>query len=151
MNGASVIRDAARDDEAAWRHLWNGYTAFYEAAVAPQVTSWTWQRILDPSSPVIGRVAEQDGTVAGFTVSVLHEATWFPTPVCYLEDLFVAPASRGDGIGRQLVQDLVGLTQARGWSCLYWHTHEHNPARRLYDEFTKADGFVRYRLPNKAP
>lgn len=45
-----------------------------------------------------------------------------------------------------LIADLVDRAKVKGWSRLYWHTRESNPARRLYDEFTKADDFVRYRL-----
>ena len=73
------------------------------------------------------------------------KSTWTVAPVCYLEDLFVAPSFRGDGIGRLLIQDLVDRAKSNGWSRLYWHTRANNPARHLYEEFAKADDFVRYR------
>lgn len=133
-------------DNADWRRLWDGYNAFYEANVAPEITSRTWQRILDPGSTVLGRIALVDDTPVGFSLSVLHEGTWVAGPICYLEDLFVDPGCRGRGIGRKLLQDVVDRGRAQGWSTLYWHTRENNPARRLYDEFIKADDFVRYRI-----
>jgi GNAT superfamily N-acetyltransferase len=86
-----------------------------------------------------------DDAVAGFSVSLLHEGTWVIAPVCYLEDLFVAPGFRGRGIGRMLIQDLVDRARNDGWSRLYWHTRADNPARRLYDEFANADDFIRYK------
>jgi GNAT superfamily N-acetyltransferase len=141
-----TIRDAKPSDEDAWRRLWAGYNAFYEATVSPEITALTWQRIINGASPIFARIAECDGRIVGFSVSVLHEGTWVSAPVCYLEDLFVEPAYRGKGIGRKLIQDVVDLARERGWSRLYWHTQEQNPARRLYDEFIKADNFVRYRL-----
>jgi len=146
MTSIVHVRDANRDDEAEWRRLWDGYNAFYETQVAPEVTSCTWERILDPQSPIIGRIADVDGRASGFSVSVLHEGTWVRGPVCYLEDLFVALSSRGQGLGRKLIQDLVDRSRIEGWSGLYWHTRRDNPARRLYDEFIEADDFVRYRL-----
>ncbi|MFS8036066.1 N-acetyltransferase family protein [Xanthobacter sp. AM11] len=146
MSEAVVIEAARQGDEAEWRRLWAGYNAFYEAQVAPHVTARTWQRILDPASPVLGRVARWDGKLAGFSISVLHEGTWVTTPACYLEDLFVDPACRGQGIGRRLIADLVRLGREEGWSRLYWHTRQDNPARRLYDTFVQADDFVRYRM-----
>ena len=92
-------------------------------------------------------VAETGGEVAGFALSVLHAGTWTTAPVCYLEDLFVAPEHRGRGIGEALVRDLVGLATTNGWSRIYWHTQAGNKkARSVYDRFTKADDFVRYRL-----
>jgi GNAT superfamily N-acetyltransferase len=140
------IRDPATVDETAWRELWSGYNAFYETTVPEAVTARTWQRILDPASPIFARLAVVNDCVAGFSISVLHEGTWVIAPICYLEDLFVAPQFRGDGLGRMLIANLVDHAKAKGWSRLYWHTRESNPARRLYDEFGKADDFVRYRL-----
>ncbi|MFT3972021.1 MAG: GNAT family N-acetyltransferase [Amaricoccus sp.] len=142
----TLVRDVTAADEPAWRRLWDGYLAFYETALAPEITSRTWARLIDPASPLFGRLAEVEGEAAGFSVSVLHEGSWVASPVCYLEDLFVDPRHRGRGLGRALVQDLVDLGRARGWSTLYWHTRTGNPARRLYDAFTPADDFVRYRL-----
>ncbi|MGD9656422.1 MAG: N-acetyltransferase family protein, partial [Methylocystis sp.] len=99
------------------------------------------------ASALVGRVAEIDTRVAGFTVSVLHDSSWTRSPICYLEDLFVDPALRGAGVGRALIQDLIDLGRMRGWSQLYWVTRANNEAaRRLYDKFALADNFVRYRL-----
>ena len=146
MTGAVLIRDVAASDRDAWLRLWAGYNAFYGTDVAPHISERTWQRMLDANVPLIGRVAEIEGRVAGFSLCVLHEGTWVDAPVCYLEDLFVDPACRGQGIGRRLIEDLVALARSLGWSRLYWHTRIDNPARKLYDEFTAADDFVRYRL-----
>ncbi|HEX4676594.1 MAG TPA: GNAT family N-acetyltransferase [Steroidobacteraceae bacterium] len=139
------IRAATHADEPRWRELWAGYNAFYEAKIPEPITRATWRRILDPAAPILGRVAEADGRVVGFSNSVLHETTWATTPICYLEDLFVEAAMRGNGVGRLLLQDLVVLARQHGWSTLYWHTRSNNTtARRLYDTFSPADDFVRY-------
>jgi GNAT superfamily N-acetyltransferase len=140
-----IIRDLTPPDEAAWRDLWSQYNAFYKTVIPETVTARTWQRILDPASPMFGRLAVANGEVAGFSACVVHDSTWTSAPVCYLEDLFVAPKFRGRGFGRALIQDLVDRAGANRWSRLYWHTRATNPARRLYDEFASADDFVRYR------
>lgn len=143
----TIVRDMRAPDAEGWRRLWAGYNAFYESTVPADVTEHTLRRLLDPSSPLIGRIAETDGRIAGFTISVLHESTWTMTPSCYLEDLFVDPGLRGGGVGRALIQDLVELGRGRGWSRIYWHTKTDNArARQLYDKFVGADDFVRYRL-----
>ena len=144
---ALVIRDPRPGDEAAWRLLWSGYIAFYESEVSEAVTAATWQRLFMPGSGMFGRLAEWDGAVAGFTLSVMHPGSWTLSPVCYLEDLFVDPKMRGHGLGRALIEDLVALARDRGWSRIYWHTRQGNAtARLLYDRFAKADDFVRYRI-----
>jgi ribosomal protein S18 acetylase RimI-like enzyme len=140
-----AVRDAVAADAAAWRRLWDGYVTFYDARVDEATTAHTFARIVDPLSPVFCRLADDGGVVTGFAVCVLHEATRVRTPVCYLEDLYVDPAARRRGVGRALVDDLVALCRLRGWSRLYWHTRGSNAgARRLYDRFGAADGFVRY-------
>lgn len=141
-----IVRDPTPADEAAWRQLWAGYLAFYETVLPRAVTDRTWQRILDPASSLFARVAEDNGEVIGFCVNVLHEGTWTPDPICYLEDLFVTAERRGAGVGRMLIEDLIARARERGWSRLYWHTQSSNPARRLYDRFVAADDFVRYRI-----
>jgi GNAT superfamily N-acetyltransferase len=141
------IRDPRPGDEPDWRRLWLGYCIFYETDVPEAVTAATWERMLRPGSPLFGRIAEWDGRIAGFTISILHEGSWTTRPCCYLEDLFVDPSFRGRGIARALIEDLVQRCPTQGWSRLYWHTRNSNrEARRLYDKFVRADDFVRYRM-----
>lgn len=142
-----VIRDAEASDEAAWRRLWAGYTSHLAATVEDAITAHTWARVLDPASPMFCRLAILDGEAVGFAVCVLHEGTWARTPHCYLEDLYVDAALRGQGAGRALIEDLKALAKARGWNRLYWHTHADNPARRLYDRVAPASELVVYRVP----
>ncbi len=140
-----TIRAALPADEADWRRLWHGYCGFYAATIRKQVTDRTWQRILDPDSAIMCIVAEVDGKVYGFANCVVHENTWEIQPVCYLEDLYVLPSARGHGIGKALIEWLRNSMRAEGWARLYWVTRADNePARKLYDQFVEADGFVRY-------
>ena len=145
VNATPVIRAALPSDEAVWRQLWRGYCDFYSANLPQEVTNRTWKRILDPDSAVMCVVAEVEGRVCGFANCVVHENTWESQPVCYLEDLYVDPAARRHGIGRALIEWLRNAMRAEGWARLYWMTRGDNaPARRLYDRFAQADGFVRY-------
>ncbi|MBA2673459.1 MAG: GNAT family N-acetyltransferase [Ramlibacter sp.] len=144
-NVPSLIRAALPSDEPAWRKLWRGYCKFYGVTLPDEVTARTWKRILDPDSAVMCIVAELQGKVCGFAHCVVHENTWEAQPVCYLEDLFVAPAARERGVARSLLEWLRNAMRAEGWARLYWMTRADNvAARRLYDQFAQADGFVRY-------
>ncbi|WP_149142027.1 GNAT family N-acetyltransferase [Gemmobacter caeruleus] len=142
-----TIRDAEPGDEADWRGLWADYLAFYEVDLAPEVTARTWARLMDPASPLTGRLAFDGTRMLGFALHHAHCSTWVAGEDCYLEDLFVSEAARGMGVGRALIDDLRALATARGWHRLYWHTDEDNSrARALYDSYTPYDGHVRYRL-----
>ena len=145
-----IIRAALPSDEGAWRQLWRGYCDFYRVQIPDAVTDRTWKRILDPDSQVMCIVAEVDGQVYGFANCVAHENTWETQAVCYLEDLFVTPAARGHGVGGALIEWLRNAMRAEGWARLYWVTGADNhAARRLYDRFARADGFVRYVIRQK--
>ncbi|MGY0711272.1 N-acetyltransferase family protein [Azospirillum argentinense] len=146
-SSAICVRDPVPEDEPVWRQLWAGYNAFYGATVPAEATDATWARILAPGSCLFARLGERDGAVVGFACAVLHPGTWSVEPVCYLEDLFADPGARGAGVGGALIRDLADLGRTCGWKRLYWHTRADNGvARRLYDRFTEADGFVRYTL-----
>ena len=145
------IRDLTPGDERDWRALWAEYLRFYRVDLPPDVTGHTWRRLLSPASELNGRVATAGGVLAGFAHSLLHESSWSVSRVCYLEDLYVAPACRGMGIGRALIGDLIDRGCSAGWSAVYWHTQRSNTdAARLYDRIVPADDFVRYkvRLPH---
>lgn len=142
------VRKVQPADELRWRELWDGYTRFYECEPVESVTRHTWMRLMDPTCPVHAIVAESADGILGIANYVIHESTSSLTPVCYLEDLFVAPERRAAGVGHRLIGWLVEEMKAQRWSNLYWHTKETNyRARGLYDQFTQHSGFLRYVIP----
>jgi len=144
---ATVVRDAEAGDEADWRRLWASYLGFYDLNLAPAVTDSTWARLMDPASPLKARLALCDGTTVGFAIHRHHPSSWVAGDDCYLEDLFVTEAARGQGTGRALIDDLVALARDRGWHRLGWHTDAGNArARAFYDTYAEADGHIRYRM-----
>lgn len=140
-----VVRLLRADDELAWRRLWAGYLEFYQSTLPDAVTDATWTKLTGGDAAFLGTVAELDGEVVGIANSVLHATTWSESLFCYLNDLYVDPEVRGKGIGKLLIDDLLAKAEAQGWARVYWSTKEDNAvARRLYDRYGEADGFVRY-------
>ena len=146
------IRTIERGDEVRWRELWEGYCRFYERDPSERITRHTWERIMDPASPVKALVAERRGDgLIGIANYLVHENTATLRPVCYLQDLFVDPEKRSEGVGQQLIDSLIAEMKARGWARLYWNTKENNyRARGLYDKYTPHSGFLRYVINNTA-
>ncbi|MDB5661408.1 MAG: family N-acetyltransferase [Cypionkella sp.] len=141
------ILSATPEHEAAWRDLWAQYLAYYKVDLPDEVTAKTWARLMDPQSPMNARLASLNGEIVGFAIHHHHCSSWVIGDDCYLEDLFVSPTARKQGVARALIDDLQSLARARGWHRLYWHTDEANKtARSLYDSFTPSDGHIRYRL-----
>ena len=143
-----IIRPVEAEDKTIWTEMWHDYNTFYDASVPAAVTAVTWTRILDQASPVKSLLATNaEGDVLGFANYILHPYTWSDKLACLLDDLFVRPEARNQGVGRALIEHLVVLAQELGCGRLYWMTREGNSsARRLYDHFCKNDDFVRYSI-----
>ncbi len=78
-------------------------------------------------------LAELDGTVAGMALYFYNFSTFLMKPGLYLEDLFVLPHYRRQGVGQALFRYLGQLAVAQGcgrfeWSVLDWNT----PAIEFY-------------------
>ena len=140
------VRDLRPEDRAGWEPLWRGYLEFYGAVVADDVTDLTFRRLLDPAEDLFCIVAEQDGVLLGIVQCVLHRSTWTAAPYCYLQDLFVSPDARDNGVGRALIEAVYARADEHGAARVYWLTHETNAtARVLYDAVAVRSGFIQYR------
>jgi GNAT superfamily N-acetyltransferase len=71
-------------------------------------------------------IARVKGQPAGFALFFHNYSTFLGRPGIYLEDLFVKPEHRGQGVGRALLRFLARLAQERNcgrleWSVLDWN------------------------------
>ena len=79
-------------------------------------------------------MAEWDGQPAGFALWFLNFSTWEGKPGIYLEDLFVRPAFRGNGIGKALLKHLAAVAVKEGWTRFVWQVLDWNtPAIEFYE------------------
>ena len=79
-------------------------------------------------------IAELDGEAVGMAVYFFNYSTWLGQNGIYLEDLYVSPAHRGHGLGKQLLAGLARIAKAKNcgrmdWSVLDWN----KPAIDVYD------------------
>ncbi|HXB78693.1 MAG TPA: GNAT family N-acetyltransferase [Bradyrhizobium sp.] len=78
-------------------------------------------------------IAEWNGEAAGFAVWFINFSTFSGRSGIYLEDLFVRPALRGNGIGKALLSHLAKECVANGWSRLQWSVLDWNtPSIEFY-------------------
>lgn len=142
---AIIVRQLCASDREKWEPLWHGYNLFYERPDLPrEITEAAWSRFLDPDEPMHAAVAELDGELVGIVHFLFHRSTTAVEDVCYLQDLFTAPAARGLGVGRSLIEHVYEQAARAGSRRVYWQTHEANPARKLYDRVAELTPFRRY-------
>jgi GNAT superfamily N-acetyltransferase len=84
-----------------------------------------------PAAEVL--LAELAGRAVGFALFFQSYSTFLARPGLYLEDLFVEPPARGQGVGLALMSALARIALDRGygrfeWSVLDWNT----PALEFY-------------------
>lgn len=65
-------------------------------------------------------VAEVDGRVVGIALWFLNFSTWLGKHGIYLEDLYVEPAYRGQGIGKAFLVELARKCVANDWPRFQW-------------------------------
>jgi len=144
----TTIAPITAADHAEWRALWDGYLSFYEAELDDDTSAATFERLIDDASGIHGAIARDErGTPVGIVHWLTHPATWATTDYCYLEDLFVAPALRGGGVGRALIEHVRAWAQDHGSAKVYWLTAESNTtARGLYDRVASRSGMIHYQI-----
>lgn len=135
-------------DRAEWDVLWQGYLTFYETDLPARTTDVVFARLVADDGPTHGAIARDTaGRAVGLVHWLTHPSTWSTTSYCYLEDLFVAPTARRDGVGRALIEHVERWARDAGSDRLYWVTQATNAtARALYDDVATFSGFVRYQI-----
>ena len=145
---AITIRAITPTDWPQWAELYRAYAAFYDAPMSDEILARTWSWLLADEHPQEALVAQ---LANGSLVGLAHFRP-FPKPMLgqdagFLDDLFVAPALRGQGIGRGLIAAVASVAQARGWPLVRWITAPDNAqARQLYDGLAQATSWLTYDL-----
>ena len=79
-------------------------------------------------------VAESAGKVVAFALFFTNFSTFLAQPGLYLEDLFVLPQARGQGIGAAMLTRLARLAVERGYGRFEWSVLDWNAdAIRFYE------------------
>jgi GNAT superfamily N-acetyltransferase len=136
-----TVRPVEPDDVPTVVGLVRELAAYEKAEDEALMTAGQLHAALFGERPALfGHVAlAVDGTVAGFALWFLNFSTWRGTHGIYLEDLYVSPAHRGTGLGRELLRTLAAVCVERGYSRLEWSVLDWNAPSI---EFYKAAGAV---------
>ncbi len=130
-----TVRPLAESDLGSVVAMVHELAAYERAPEQCQLTVQQLQMALFGERPALfGHVAESGGEVAGFALWFLNFSTWRGTHGIYLEDLFVQPAPRGGGLGKELLRTLAEVCLERGYSRLEWSVLDWNtPSIEFYE------------------
>jgi ribosomal protein S18 acetylase RimI-like enzyme len=130
-----IVRVAAADIDDAMPLL-RGYCEFYDAAPSESALRGLCEALVaDPEHAGIQLLARlPDGTAVGLATLLWTFATLNAGPIGLMNDLYVAPAARGLGIGTALIEACAGESVHHGATGLEWYTAPSNArAQAVYD------------------
>ena len=138
-----IFRTIRKSDREAWGPLWAGYLVFYKETLESSQTELTWSRFFDDAFNLHGFVVEVDGKVVGFAHCSFTNSTWLEKPDLYLEDLFVSPDFRRQGLGEFLIRNCADFAKDAGSRRLYWQTQRSNEsAQKLYSKIATLSEYI---------
>ncbi len=119
------------DNIVGWRQLWRMNVG---DALDKPVIDHTERMIMDPHSSLFALLATTEtGEVIALLHGVVHPVAGSINPVCYMQDLFVHPARRRQGVATKLMEALSAKGRTEKWDRIYWLTDKSNiDAQALY-------------------
>jgi GNAT superfamily N-acetyltransferase len=122
-----IIRDAVGSDAPQILKFIADLAAYEKLSGEMEATTVDIEReLFGPAPKVFCQIAEADGQPAGFALWFYTFSTFLGRHGLWLEDLFVDPARRGQGIGKALLANLAQRCVREGlgrfeWNVLDWN------------------------------
>lgn len=140
------VRPLQSTDYEGWLPLWDGNNLGHRDEA---VTKQTWARLNDAQFPVHGLLALKDNQPVGLLHYIVHPTTGSLKNVCYMQDVYVDPTHRQQGIARAMIEELtrIGKTE-KNWARIYWLAEASNEAaQRLYKNLGVKLDFTLHVMP----
>jgi len=150
-----VIRAVARAELPTLLQLIRQLAAYERRLEQVVATEADLERALLGQSPVAEAVLAWQGAQAvGYAVYYPVFSTFRGRAALYLEDIFVVPEARGQGVGYALMRYLAQVARQRGYDRIEWSVLDWNaPALAFYRKLgavPKETGWVGYMLAGEA-
>tara|TARA_B100001093_G_scaffold397814_1_gene385119 strand:- start:516 stop:947 length:432 start_codon:yes stop_codon:yes gene_type:complete len=142
-----MIREIRLDDKEEWKILYKGYADFYKVEMSDKILNTVWEWIHDNNHDVSGLVYEKDNKIIG----IAHYRR-MPSPlrgkyIGFLDDLFVDPKHRKNGVGEKIIKKLKVISKRNDWNLVRWITRDDNTkAKSLYQKLSKKTNWEVYEL-----
>ncbi len=135
---ATLVRWATRWDRTGLLAMVQALARQHDVEVSEEALGAAFEHALANPARVRFAVAQRDDRLVG--TAALHEAysTWRAAPYGAIEDFYVVPEERGQGVGTELLALLVDEARRRGYCRLQLQVQEDND--RAW-QFYEARGF----------
>ena len=129
-----TIRPATPADVPTMLGFVRDLAAFEKAPDAVEATEPMLHDALFGAQPAAeALIADLDGHAVGFAIFYRTFSTWTGKRGLWLDDLYIAPEARGQGVGAALLKALAGIAVDRGYARFEWWVLDWNtPAIDFY-------------------
>jgi ribosomal protein S18 acetylase RimI-like enzyme len=140
------IRPICISDYASWSVLYSAYAEFYQVTQTKEMRDEVWSWLHNTNHEVNGFIAISNEGVA---VGLAHYRQ-FSRPLSastggFLDDLFVTPTARDNGVGKKLIDAVTQVGKEKNWSIVRWITADNNyRARSTYDKLANQTKWITY-------
>lgn len=140
-----IVRPVQEHEFDQWQQLFLGYCDFYKTQSDINHRKQVWQWLFDENHVSECYVALKDDELVGFMHFREMPSQLRGCNIGFLDDLYVNPDYRKQGIAEQLLNQLKFIANERQWPTLRWLTAENNyKARSFYDKIGYNSGFLAY-------
>jgi GNAT superfamily N-acetyltransferase len=143
------IRKAERSDAPLLLELITELAAYEKAAERVVGDSALLEESLFDRKAAEALILVADGEVAGYAIFFTTFSTWECRPGIWLEDVYVRPQMRRQGIGLAVLSHIAAIAVERGcarfeWTALDWN----EPALSFYEQIgaVPVEGWTTHRL-----
>jgi ribosomal protein S18 acetylase RimI-like enzyme len=126
-----VIRRATPADAADVAAMVREIAAHEDQAAHVHVSDEQWRRLLDRADVVV-LLAERGDRAVGYVSAVRQLHLWTGGDVLALDDLYVRPGHRDEGVGRRLMAALAGLAEPEQLLIRWGMEADNVDAQRFY-------------------
>ena len=119
---AWVVTPVRSSDHDHWAALFHLYARSHHVQLSPETIEAVWRRLHDRNDVLQGLVVRRtySGPPAGMAHYRAFPQAFGPKQGCFVDDLFVAPAARGEGAASAVLAHLRRLAAVRGWGAVRW-------------------------------
>lgn len=140
-----MIRAIRSSDKAQWARLFVAYGVFYETAFTQEIVDAVFEKLVSDGTEIEGVVAVTDEAITGFALYRRLYDTFTAGPAWHLDDLFVSPDARGQGIATDLIEAVTIIARENGGGTVRWITaHDNTTAQSVYDKVAERKTWVTY-------
>lgn len=143
------IREATKSDVSAIISLIKELAEYEKMSEAVKIDERVFVSHLFERELAKVLVAQNDDEIVGYAVYFYSFSTWLGRAGIYLEDLYVKPKFRAQGVGFALIKHLASICEKEGlgrleWECLKWN----ELGIKFYEKLgaKRQEGWIKFRL-----